>query len=161
MAANKPTVGIKILSENRRARMHYSFDEFLEVGIALVGSEVKSIRDGKMELSDAYASITHGEMTLLNAYVAPYTNSPQVFNHEPKRPRKLLAHRAEIDRLDGKTAQRGYTLIPLKVYLKDGKVKLELGLGKGKAHEDRRQEIKEREGNLEARAAMGRGRDKR
>lgn len=159
--AAKPTGGITVLAENRRARMRYAFDEYLEVGIVLKGSEVKSIRDGKMELSDAYASIAGGELTLHSAYIAPYTNSPQVFNHEPKRARKLLAHRVEIDRLDAKTAQRGFTLIPLKVYLKDGKVKLELGLGKGKVNADRRQEIKEREGNLEARAAMGRGRDKR
>ena len=152
--------GNKLLAENRRARMRYSFDEVLEVGVVLLGSEVKSVRAGKIELNDAYATVAGGELHLLNAFIAPYAYATS-FQHEPKRPRKLLAHREEIDKLDGKIRQKGYTLIPLKVYLKDGRVKLELGLGKGKAHEDRREEIKARELDREARAAMGRGRDKR
>jgi SsrA-binding protein len=160
MAAAKLPQGTKLLAENRRATMRYAFDEFIEVGVALVGAEVKSIRAGKIELNDAYAQVVDGQLVLLNAFVAPYSFA-RSYQPEPKRPRKLLAHRAEIDKLDGRIRQKGYTLIPLKVYLKEGRVKLELGLGKGKASEDRREEIKEREGNREARAAMGRGRDKR
>jgi SsrA-binding protein len=158
MATKKPD-GVKLFSENRRARMRYSFDEFLEVGIALAGAEVKSIRDGKVDLGDAYATVVHGELLLLNAFVAPYPFAKS-FQPEPKRARKLLAHRAEIDRLDGKIRQKGLTLVPLKLYLKDGKIKLEIGVGKGKAVEDRRQDIKEREDKREARAAMNRVRDR-
>jgi SsrA-binding protein len=159
MAARPPSTEGKVLSENRRARMRYAFDEFLEVGIALEGSEVKSVRAGRIELADAYAGVVNGQLLLLNAYIAPYAFAT-AFKHEPKRARQLLAHREEIDRLDGRVRQKGYTIIPLKVYLKGGRVKLELGLGKGKALEDRREEIKEREGNREARAAMGRVREK-
>ena len=159
MTAKAPS-GVKLLSENRRARMRYAFDEFLEVGIALVGAEVKSIRGGKIDLADAYATVTHGELLLLNAFVAPYPFAKS-FQPEPKRPRKLLAHRAEIDHLDGKIRQKGLTLVPLKVYLKEGKIKLELGLGKGKALEDRREEIKEKESKREARNAMARARERR
>jgi SsrA-binding protein len=159
MAAERKREQAKVFAENRRARMRYSFDEVLEVGIALVGPEVKSIRDSKLELSDAYATVAGGELVLLNAYVAPYPFTKS-FVPEPKRPRKLLAHRAEIDRLDAKIRQRGYTLVPLRVYLKAGRVKLELGLGKGKVDHDRRQEIKAREGDREARAAMRRSRDR-
>ena len=132
----------------------------LEVGIALVGSEVKSIRDGKIELGDAYAHIFRGQLYLANAFIAPYAFA-KTFGHEPKRERRLLAHRTEIDRLDGKIRQKGLTLIAVRAYLKNGKVKIELGLGKGKALEDRREEIKEREGDREARAAMGHARHKR
>ena len=156
----KPKDGIVPIAENRRAHMRYAFDERLEVGIVLVGSEVKSLRDGKLELGDAYAQVHKGQLVLLNAYIAPYAFA-RAFGHEPKRERQLLAHRTEIDRLDARIRQKGYTLIPLKAYFKDGRVKLELGLGKGKAVEDRREEIKQREGDREARAAMGRGRDKR
>ena len=150
----------RTLAENRRARMRYTIDEVLEVGVALVGGEVKSIRAGKIELGDAYAGVINGELLLLNAYVAPYKFAT-AYQPEPKRPRKLLAHRAEIDKLDARIKQRGYTLIPLRVYLKDGRVKLELGLAKGKANEDRREEIKEREGKREAQAAMTRGRERK
>jgi SsrA-binding protein len=159
MASPKAAPGQKLIAENRRAHVRYSFDERFEVGIVLQGSEVKSIRAGKIELGDAYAQVVRGELMLFNAFIAPYTFA-KAFGHEPKRPRKLLAHREEIDRIDGRIRQKGYTLIPLKVYLKDGRVKLELGLGKGKATEDRREEIKQRESDREARAAMGRTREK-
>src|SRR6478672_9096349 len=105
MTAKPPNTDGKILTENRRARMKYSFDEFMEVGVALVGSEVKSVRDGKIELSDAYAGVINGELLLLNAYIAPYAFAT-AFRHEPKRPRKLLAHREQIDRLDGRIRQK-------------------------------------------------------
>lgn len=157
MTASKAPAGIKVIAENRRAHTRFSFDERYEVGIALHGSEVKSIRAGKIDLSDAYAQVVDGELMLFNAFIAPYEHA-RAFGHEPKRPRKLLAHREEIDRIEGKIRQRGYTLVPLKVYLKNGRVKLELGLGKGKALVDRREEIRQRESEREARAAMARRR---
>jgi SsrA-binding protein len=159
-APPKKPDAIQPISENRRARARYAFDEALEVGIELRGSEVKSIREGKLELSDAYAQVDRGQLILLNAFIPPYKNAT-VFGHEPKRPRKLLAHRAEIDRLEGKIRQRGYTLVPLRAYFKGGKVKLEIALGKGKDLEDRREDIKEREQKREARAAMARRRGER
>jgi SsrA-binding protein len=157
MSVAKPDEGIKLISENRRAVMRYHIDERIEVGVVLMGSEVKSLRDGKMELGDAYAIVQSGQLSLLNAYVPPYPFATMV-KHEEKRSRRLLAHRTEIDRLDGKISQRGYTLVALSAYFKGGKVKVELGLARGKESADRRQEIKKREQDKEARAAMVRGR---
>jgi SsrA-binding protein len=161
MAANdKGDPANRPLAENRRARMKFTFDDTIEVGIALVGSEVKSIRAGKIELGDAWAHISsNGQMQLLNAYVAPYSHAT-TFGHEPKRVRLLLAHREEIDKLDKKVKAKGYTLVPLRVYLKSGRVKLEIGLAKGKDGADRREEIKTREADREARAAMSNRRAK-
>jgi SsrA-binding protein len=156
MQSHKDNSPDRTLVENRRARARYTIDEVLEVGIELKGSEVKSLRDGKIELNDAFAQIERGELHLINAYVAPYAFATS-YGHEPKRPRKLLAHRHEIDKLDARVRTKGYTLIPLKVYLKGGRVKIELGLAKGKAFEDRREEIKEREFKREAQAEMARG----
>lgn len=144
----------RTLAENRRARAKFTIDDTLEVGIVLVGSEVKSIRAGKIELADAWAHVTNnGTLQLLNSYVAPYAYA-KAFGHEPKRVRVLLANREEIDKLDKKIKAKGYTLVPLKVYLKNGRVKLEVGLAKGKDLADRREEIKTREADREARAAM-------
>jgi SsrA-binding protein len=157
MSAVKPAEGIKLIAENRRAVVRYHIDEHLEVGIALLGSEVKSLRDGKMELGDAYAIVQNGQLHLLNAFIPPYRYATMI-KHEEKRSRRLLAHRAEIDRLDGKVSQRGYTLVALRAYFKGGKVKIELGLARGKEMADRRQEIKKREQDREARAEMVRGR---
>lgn len=160
MAAQKTSPqGVKILTENRRALHRYQIEERLEVGVALVGSEVKSARAGKIELGDAYAIVTSGQLTLVNAYIAPWPFATMV-KHEERRQRRLLAHRAEIDRLEGKITQRGFTLVALKAYLKDGKIKIELGLGKGKETADRREEIKKRDMDREARAAMARRREK-
>lgn len=160
MAAPKTSPqGVKILTENRRALHRYQIEERLEVGIALVGSEVKSARAGKIELGDAYAIVTNGQLTLVNAYIAPWPFATMV-KHEERRQRRLLAHRAEIDRLEGKITQRGFTLVALKAYLKDGMIKIELGLGKGKETADRREEIKKRDMDREARAAMARRREK-
>jgi SsrA-binding protein len=155
VAATRLSEGVQIITENRRARMRYEVDERIEAGVVLVGSEVKSVRAGKMELGDAYAIVQKGELYLLNAYIAPWPYA-STFKHEEKRTRKLLAHRAEIDRLEGRITQRGYTLIALKAYFKDGKIKVELGLARGKDTADRREEIKKREGDREARAAMTR-----
>lgn len=151
---NKDDPANRMLAENRRARAKFTIDETLEVGIVLQGSEVKSIRAGKIELGDAWAHVaSDGTLQLLNSYVAPYAYA-KAFAHEPKRVRVLLASRDEIDRLDKKLKTKGYTLVPLKVYLKRGRVKLELGLAKGKDRADRREEIKTREAEREARAAM-------
>jgi len=150
----------RTLAENRRARAKFTIDDTLEVGIVLVGSEVKSIRAGKIELADAWAHVTsNGTLQLLNSYVAPYAYA-KAFGHEPKRVRVLLASREEIDKLDKKIKAKGYTLVPLKVYLKNGRVKLEVGLAKGKDLADRREEIKTREADREARAAMSLRRSK-
>jgi SsrA-binding protein len=153
-AVDKIDPANRLLAENRRARAKFSIDDTIEVGMVLMGSEVKSIRAGKIELGDAWAHIaSDGTLQLLNAYVAPYKFA-KAFGHEPKRVRPLLAHREEIDKLERKLDAKGYTLVPLRVYLKGGKVKLELGLAKGKDLADRREELKEREAEREARAAM-------
>lgn len=160
MSARKPAVlqnGVLPVTENRRAHMRYSFDEKLEVGIVLTGSEVKSVRDGKFELGDAWAQVIGGKLLLMGAYIAPWAFAT-AYGHEPRRVRTLLAHKEEIEKLDAKIRQRGYTLIALRAYLKGGKVKLELGLGKGKEQQDRREELKAREQEREARAAMVRAR---
>lgn len=153
MAAARPDGDIKIISENRRAAMKYTVDERIEVGVVLTGSEVKSLRSGRMELNDTYAMVLNGQLTLVNAYIPPYAFASTARIPE-KRERRLLAHRTEIDRIDGKVSQKGYTLIALRAYFKGSKVKVELGLAHAKNHADRRQEIKEREGDREARAAM-------
>jgi SsrA-binding protein len=161
MASNTPTDSAnRTLAENRRARAKFTIDDTFEVGIVLVGSEVKSIRAGKIELADAWAHVTSdGTLQLLNSYVAPYAYA-KTFGHEPKRVRPLLAHREEIDKIEKKVKAKGYTIIPLRVYLKNGRVKVEIGLAKGKDLADRREELKEREAEREARAAMSNRRAK-
>jgi SsrA-binding protein len=157
MAPQRPAPsGFKLLTENRRALHRYTIEERLEVGVALMGSEVKSARANKIELGDAYGVVQGGQLTLLNAYIAPWPFAHMV-KHEERRARRLLAHREEIDRLEGKITQRGFTLVALRAYLSAGKIKIELGLGKGKENADRREEIKRRESDREARAAIARG----
>lgn len=161
MAPQKPAPpGFKLLTENRRALHKFEIEERIEVGIVLVGSEVKSARANKIELGDAYAVVQGSQLTLLNAYIAPWKFATMV-KHEERRARRLLAHRGEIDRLEGKITQRGFTLVALRAYLSNGKIKIELGLGRGKENADRRLEIKQRELDLEARAAMTRGAKRR
>ncbi|HVG57388.1 MAG TPA: SsrA-binding protein SmpB [Hyalangium sp.] len=150
MAGSKAKVGggagqgVKIISENRKARAQYTVDEKLEAGLQLQGSEVKALREGTANLSDAYALPKGSELYLLNAHIGSYKPA-NVFTHEPLRGRKLLMHRAEIDRWAAKVRERGYSIIPLMLYFKNGRAKVELGLCRGKTHEDRRQDIKERE----------------
>ncbi|MBL8601911.1 MAG: SsrA-binding protein SmpB [Myxococcales bacterium] len=153
VATKKPDGGNRLISENRRALQRYEIAERLEVGVVLMGSEVKSLRAGKIELLDAFAVIRGGQLELVNAYIAPYPFATLI-KHEEKRTRRLLAQRAEIDRLEGKITQRGFTLVALSAYFKNGKVKIELGLGKGRDTADRREDIKRKEGEREARAAM-------
>jgi len=147
----------RILSKNRKARHNYHIGDTCEAGIVLVGTEVKSMRDNHFSIDEAYAEITHGEVWLQRMRVEPYKHGNQ-FNHEPVRPRKLLLHREEIRRLTGKLAEQGYTLIPLDVHLKKGKVKVTLGLGKGKAHQDKREDIKKRDAKREADRAIAQAR---
>lgn len=136
---------IKTLAENRKARFDFNIEEKYEAGIALLGSEVKSIREGRANLRDSFARVRGDEIFLENMNIAPYSHGGH-FNHEPLRERKLLMHKEEIRRLQGKVAERGYTLVPLSVYLNDkGKIKVELGLGRGKQKADRRRDIMERE----------------
>jgi len=141
----------KIVAVNKKARHDYFIEETYETGIALTGTEVKSIRAGKVNLRDSYAEVKNGEVFVHNMHISPYEAGNQ-FNHEPKRTRKLLLHKYEIRRLIGKTQERGYTLVPLKLYFNEkGKVKLEIGLAKGKKLYDKRKEIAKRDAEREMR----------
>jgi len=135
---------VKVVALNRRARFDYSVEETFECGLSLAGTEVKSIKDGRVSFPDAYAEIREGEAWLKNFRVALYGFS-SVFNHDPDRPKKLLLHAQEIKRIDRRVREKGYTLIPLAVYLKHGLIKLELGLCRGKKAYDKRADIKERD----------------
>jgi SsrA-binding protein len=132
------------LALNRRARHEFHIEDTYEAGIALTGTEIKSLRAGKVSLADAYARIERGEAWLIGAHIAPWEGGNR-FNHEPKRTRKLLLHRGEIDELLGKTKAKGLTLVPLRLYLVRGRAKLELGLARGKQLHDRRRDIAERD----------------
>ena len=135
----------KTVALNRRARHEYSIEDTIEAGIVLSGTEIKSLRAGKANLADSYARIERGEGWLVGAHIAPWEGGNR-FNHEPKRDRKLLLHRGEIDQLLGKTKAKGLTLIPLRLYISErGKAKIELGLGRGKQLHDRRRDIAERD----------------
>jgi SsrA-binding protein len=145
--------GEKIIATNRKAHFHYEILEKFEAGMILVGTEVKSLREGKANLSDSYAIIQNNEAYLLNCHISPYPNAGP-FNHEPLRTRKLLLHRNEINKLIGKTQEKGLTLIPLRLYFKKGKAKMEIGLGKGKKLFDKRETIKRREQDREMAKAL-------
>ncbi len=132
--------GIRIIAQNRKARYDYHALDTWEAGIALQGTEVKSLRDGKANLLDSYARIDGGEVYLHNVHIGEYDQGNQ-FNHEPMRKRKLLLHRHEINRMRGRVEEKGLTLIPLKLYFKKGRAKIEIALAKGKREYDRRQDI--------------------
>jgi len=150
------TPAVRLVAEHRRARFDYRVEEKVEAGLQLQGSEVKSLRAGTVTLSDAYALPDRsGELYLHNAHIGPY-GAATAFGHDPLRPRKLLMHRAEIDRWSSKVRERGYSIIPLSIYFKGGKAKVELGLCTGKTHEDRRGDIKERETKREMDRAIRR-----
>ena len=140
--------------ENRKAWHDFHIDAKLECGIALVGSEVKSLRDGKAQINDGFARVEKGQLILYQCHIDPYAKAALVYNHEPKRPRRLLAHRREIKKLDAETQTRGTTLIPLAIYFKDGRAKVELGVGRGKQHHDKRDAIRKKEQDRELRRAM-------
>jgi SsrA-binding protein len=154
-ASGKLNEGEKLICENRRARFDYQIDDTLEAGLVLLGSEVKALRNGEASLSDAYALPEKNELFLFNAHIGAYKPAT-VFSHLPVRPRKLLVHRAELDRWAAKVKERGYAIIPLVMYFKNGKAKVRLGLGRGKTGLDRRDTIKDREAKREMDRAMRR-----
>ena len=148
---------IKILSDNRHAGHDYHLLERFEAGLALTGTEVKSAKDGRVQLQDSFAEVSGNEAWLLNAHIGQYSHGNRE-NHEPTRRRKLLLHRAEIDKLLGKTREKGLTLVPTKMYLKNGRIKLEVAVAKGKKLHDKRESERRREMEAEARAAVNRKR---
>jgi SsrA-binding protein len=153
-----PPKGTKVVASNRRARHDYDVLETFETGIALKGSEVKSLRDAKVQLKDSYARVQDGEVWLHGVHISPYAFAQGVFGHDPDRPRKLLLHRAEIEELLGRTKQDSLTLVPLSIYFKDGRAKVELALAKGRRRYDKRQAIAARDASREAERAMARAR---
>lgn len=146
-------MNVKNVTENRKARHEYHILETFEAGIALFGTEVKSLRDGKANLQDSFARVENGELMLYNMHISPYEQGNQ-FNHEPKRPRRMLMHKYEIMRLLGKTREKGLALIPLKVYFKNGLAKVELALAKGKKLYDRRDDIAAKDAQRDIDRAM-------
>jgi len=153
--ANKPTSGIKIIAKNRKAYHDYHILDTFEAGIVLLGSEIKSVRAAQVSLKDGYATIISDEIWLMNVHIAPY-NQASIENHEPRRTRKLLLHRREINRLIGKLQEKGLTLIPLKMYLSHNRAKVELGLAQGKRQYDKRATLKEKESQRQIDSALGR-----
>jgi len=146
---------VKLVCQNRKAYHDYHIEETVESGIALLGTEVKSLREGKANLKDSYVLVKNDETFLLNCHISPYSHG-NILNHEPLRTRKLLMHRDEIDKLIGKAVTKGYTLIPLKIYFKGSFAKVEIGVAKGKRLFEKRETIKEREAKREIDRAMKR-----
>ncbi len=142
-----------MIVQNRKARHDYEVLDSFETGIVLQGTEVKSLRAGKANLKDSYAAVEQGEVFLFNVHISPY-EAGNHFNHDPERPRKLLLHRAEIRRLIGKTQQQGLTLVPLKLYFKRGRTKVELALVRGKRQYDKRQDIARRQAERDVERAL-------
>ena len=143
MAKKKRKAAAGDVATNRRARHRYELVETLECGIELLGTEVKALREGSAQLGDAYATIDGGEVWLHNAHIPPY--APALDNHDPERPRKLLLHRNQIDRLVGRLERKGLTLVPTRIYFKGPRAKVELALARGKEQQDRRREIRDRD----------------
>ena len=154
MAKKKPA-GEKIIAQNKTARLNYFIDDTYEAGIALVGTEVKALREGKANLKDSYALVRDGEVFVHEMHISPYTYGNRQ-NHDPLRVRKLLLHKGEIKRLYGKSRERGLALIPLKLYFKSGKVKIEIGVGRGKRLYDKRESLKVKEDRREIERGMRR-----
>ena len=144
MASQAREPGDRPIATNRRARHEYEILETFEAGIVLRGTEVKSLRDGLVNFKDSYASVRNGEGWLLGCHINPYSHGTDA-NHDPERDRKLLLHKKEIDRLGGKISEKGLTLVPLRLYFKDGRAKVELGLARGKKLHDKRATLRERE----------------
>jgi len=136
--------GEKLVASNRKALHNYNIEDRYEAGIVLKGTEIKSIRAGRVNLADGYAQPKNGELWLMNVHIAPYDPSGR-FGHTPTRPRKLLLHRREIDRITARVQERGYTLVPLRMYLKEGRAKVEIALARGKRKFDKRQAIAKRD----------------
>jgi SsrA-binding protein len=143
----------KSIAENRKAFHDYHVVETFEAGVALLGTEVKAIREGNVNLRDSYASVEDGQVWILNVHINPYSHRGYA-DHEPTRRRKLLLHRQEIRKLIGRTVEKGMTLVPLRMYFKNGHVKVAIGLAKGKQAHDKRETVKKREAERETRAAV-------
>lgn len=143
-----------VVADNRKARHDYSIEESVEAGIVLTGSEIKSVRAGKVQLRGSYARVYNDEVFLYESHISTYEQSGTHFNHEPTRPRKLLLHRREIARLSGLVRQKGLTLVPLRIYFKGRRAKLELGVARGKKNYDRREDIAKRDAQRDIERAM-------
>jgi SsrA-binding protein len=146
---------IKVIATNRKARHDYLIGDTFEAGLVLTGSEIKSVRAGQVNLRDSYAVVRNGELWLINAHIAPYKQASSQ-NHEPRRDRKLLLHRREINRLVGQLQEKGLTLVPLRLYLKSSWAKVQLGLARGKKSYDKRQTLRERDDQRQIARALGR-----
>ena len=144
MSKKQEKPGVKVVATNRKARHDYSIEDTIEAGIVLAGSEIKSIRDGRVNLRDSFAAIEGGEVWMHNVHIAPY-NPASHYGHEPRRRRKLLLHRRQIARLESRVQEKGYTLIPLRIYLSHNRAKVELALARGKRQYDKRAAIAARE----------------
>jgi SsrA-binding protein len=144
---------IKIVCQNKKARYDYDIIEVIEAGMVLVGTEVKSLREGRANLKDSYARVKNGELYLVQAHISPYTHT-HYDNHDPERVRKLLVHKRELKRLTGKTQEKGLTLVPLKIYFKEGKAKVELALASGKKSYDKRETLKRKDQKREMERAI-------
>ena len=157
MAGPQGASGVKVIAQNKKARHDYLIEETFEAGVVLVGTEVKALRDGRVNLSDSYARIENGTAWLMQAHIGQYSHGNRN-NHEPMRPRKLLLHRNEIERLDQKVAREGRTVVPLRVYFKHGLVKVEIAVARGKKTYDKRAAIAERESDRRIQRELGRRR---
>lgn len=147
----------KSIGENRKARHEYQILEHLECGIQLTGSEVKSLRDGKLQMAESFAHVVNGEVFLVNCEITPYSNSSEFLNHEARRKRKLLLHKREIIKFAQKSEEKGFTLVPLKMYFKQGRAKVLLGIGRGRQMHDKREKLKSDSAKRDIDRAMKRG----
>jgi SsrA-binding protein len=152
--AGKDGQANQTVAENRKARHDYFIDESYEAGLALTGSEIKSIRAGRINLRGGYARVQGGEIWLYDVHISPYDQSGKYYNHEPTRPRKLLLHRREISRIGGLVDRQGFTLVPLRIYFKGRRAKLDLGLARGKKLYDKRDDIAKRESKRDIERVM-------
>lgn len=152
--SNKPGDGRKVISTNRKARHDYHLEDLIEAGLVLVGSEVKSIRAGRVNLREGFVQIREGELWLTNVHIAEYTEAGPHYGHDPLRPRKLLLHRKEIARLIDQVSERGYTLVPTVLYFKRGRVKVEIALARGKKQYDKRAAIAQRDSERQIERAL-------
>jgi SsrA-binding protein len=153
----KESNGTKLIAQNRRARFDYLIEETIEAGLMLVGTEVKSCRNGKVSLADSYAVVRDGEAWLLQCHISPYSHGNRA-NHDPLRPRKLLLHKGEVERLGAKVAQEGRTLVPVRLYFKHGLAKVEIAIARGKKTHDKRQATAQRDAERHMRQELGRRR---
>lgn len=157
MAGSVSAPATKLVAQNRRARHDFEIEETIETGVVLTGTEVKSCRTGKVNLAEAYAVVRDGELWLMQCHISPYAFGNRA-NHDPMRPRKLLVHHGELERLQQKVAREGRTLVPLRLYLKHGLVKAEIAVARGKKRHDKRASIAEREAERRMRQQLGRRR---